>query len=155
MTALRTLLATPANSAQAASVRTAAQIRTHRNNINLLLWTFQGWLAMFYAGAGYAKLSEPLESLVLLMDWPRGMDADLVRLLGLADIGLALGMLLPLLSWKIGRPILLGATAAMVASQLGFIAYYGVEQCGWMFVVNLALLGTTATVLRLRWDWRS
>jgi len=84
--------------------RTTAQVRTRRNNTNLLLWTLQGWLAMFYIGTGYAKISEPLESLALLMDWPRLAGPDLVQLLGLADIGLASGMLLPLISWKIGRP---------------------------------------------------
>lgn len=78
----------------------------------------------------------------------------LVQLLGVADIWLALGMLLPLVSWKIGRPVLLGAGAVMVISQLGFLAYYGLEQSGMMFGVNLALLGVTTTVLRQRWGWR-
>lgn len=140
--------------APASPLPTAAQIRTRRDNTNLLLWTLQGWLAMFYIGAGYAKLSEPVESLALLMDWPRLAEPDLVRSLGLADIGLALGMLLPLASWKIGRPILLGAAAVMAASQLGFLAYYGLGQRPGMFAINLALLGVSATVLRLRWSWR-
>lgn len=143
-----------AAAAPGSPVRTAAQVRTRRNNTNLFLWTLQGWLAMFYIGTGYAKISEPLENLALLMDWPRLAGSDLVHWLGLADIGLALGMLLPLISWKIGRPVLLGAAAVMVVSQLGFLAYYGLEQRAGMFVINLALLGVSATVLRLRWSWR-
>jgi hypothetical protein len=88
------------------------------------------------------------------MDWPRATGPGLVQLLGLADIGLALGMLLPLVSWKVGRPVLLGAAAVMIASQLGFLAYYGVEQRTWMFGINLTLLAVTATLLKLRWSWR-
>lgn len=140
--------------AAASRVQTAAQARSRRNNTNLFLWTLQGWLAMFYIGTGYAKVSEPLESLALLMDWPRATGPGLVQLLGLADIGLALGMLLPLVSWKVGRPVLLGAAAVMIASQLGFLAYYGLEQRAWMFGINLTLLAVTATLLKLRWSWR-
>lgn len=133
---------------------TAAQVRARRDTVNLFLWTLQGWLAMFYIGTGYAKISEPVESLAHLMDWPHATAPGLVKLLGLADIGVALGMLLPLLSWKVGRPVLLGAGAVMVASQLGFLAYYGLGQRAWMFGVNLALLGVTATVLSQRLGWR-
>jgi len=44
-----------------------------------VLWTFQGWLAMFYVAAGFAKLTEPQSNL----DRRRGEPEDfLFRLLG-------------------------------------------------------------------------
>lgn len=140
--------------AAAPPLEAAAQARMRRTNTNLFLWTLQGWLAMFYIGAGYAKVSEPFDSLVLLLGWPRSAGPELVRLLGLADIGLALGMLLPLVSWKVGRPVLVASGLLMAASQLGFLAYYLPEQRAWMVIINLALTGLTVTVLRLRWSWR-
>lgn len=148
--------------ASAVSVRTgsfraptAAQLRARRNNTNLFLWTVQGWLAMFYIGTGYAKLSEPLEILAVLMDWPRAARPGVVQALGWVDITLALGMLLPLVSWRIGRPILLIAGLAMAVSQLGFLAYYVAGQRPSMFAINLALLSATAALIKLRWGWRS
>ena len=38
--------------------------------INAALWTFQGWLAMFFAAAGFAKLTEPMNHLIVLLGWP-------------------------------------------------------------------------------------
>ena len=37
---------------------------------NIALWTLQGWIAMFFIAAGYAKLTEPMTNLINLMGWP-------------------------------------------------------------------------------------
>ena len=37
---------------------------------NIALWTLQGWLAMFFIAAGYAKLTESMTNLITLMGWP-------------------------------------------------------------------------------------
>lgn len=72
---------------------------------NLSLWTLQGWLTMFFAGAGYAKLTEPLDILVHLLTWPAGVPLALIRTVGLVEIGLAMLLLAPALSRKGGsRP---------------------------------------------------
>lgn len=34
---------------------------------NIALWTLQGWLAMFFIAAGYAKLTESMTNLITLM----------------------------------------------------------------------------------------
>ena len=43
------------------------QARARADYLNIALWTFQGWIAMFFIAAGYAKLSEPMENLIVLM----------------------------------------------------------------------------------------
>ena len=45
-------------------VLTPARSRLAASYRNLTLWTLQGWLAMFFIAAGYAKLSEPMTNLV-------------------------------------------------------------------------------------------
>ena len=59
-----------------------ARARLDANARNLALWTFQGWLAMFFIAAGWAKVSEPMTNLVTLMGWPALAPENLVRGLG-------------------------------------------------------------------------
>ena len=40
-----------------------AQIRLCDTYRNLGLWTFQGWIAMFFIAAGYAKLTVSMDTL--------------------------------------------------------------------------------------------
>jgi hypothetical protein len=75
---------------------TPARSRLNASYRNLTLWTLQGWIAMFFIAAGYAKLSEPMDNLVDLMRWPALVPPDLVRGLGIAEILLALLVLAPL-----------------------------------------------------------
>ena len=85
-------------------VLTPARSRLAASYRNLTLWTLQGWLAMFFIAAGYAKLSEPMANLVELMRWPGLVAGNMVRGLGVAEITLAVLVLAPLVSWKHGRP---------------------------------------------------
>ena len=56
-------------------VLTPARSRLAASYRNLTLWTLQGWLAMFFIAAGYAKLTVSLETLTALMSWPAGPPA--------------------------------------------------------------------------------
>ena len=71
-------------------VLTPARSRLAASYRNLTLWTLQGWLAMFFIAAGYAKLSEPMTNLVELMKWPALVAENMVRGLGVAEIALAM-----------------------------------------------------------------
>ena len=75
------------------------QARARADYLNITLWTFQGWIAMFFIAAGYAKLSEPMENLIVLMQWPAAASEAFVRGLGVAEIVLAAMVLAPLVSW--------------------------------------------------------
>ena len=47
-----------------------AQARSRAAYKNITLWTLQGWIAIFFIAAGYAKLTEPMTNLITLMGWP-------------------------------------------------------------------------------------
>ena len=92
-----------------------ARARLNASYRNLTLWTLQGWIAMFFIAAGYAKLSEPMTNLVELMRWPALAAPNMVRGLGVAEIILAVLVLAPLVSWKVGRPLLVVAASGLLA----------------------------------------
>lgn len=124
--------------------------RAHADYLNLTLWTLQGWLTMFFVGAGYAKLTEPMANLVELMRWPALVSENLVRGLGLAEILLAVLMLVPLLSWRIGRPLLVTAAAGLVALETIMLGVHLIGGDVGPAVTNVLLLGITVPVLWFR-----
>lgn len=118
--------------------------------INATLWTFQGWLIMFYVAAGYAKLSEPMTNLVFLMGWPQKVSETFVRGLGAAEIVLGLLMLAPVINWKVGRPLVVMGAAALAVMQIVFLGFHlGQMDLGFVFL-NLLLLAITTPVFWLR-----
>ena len=117
---------------------------------NLTLWTLQGWLAMFFIAAGYAKLSEPMANLVDLMRWPALVSENMVRGLGLAEIGLAVLLLAPLVSWKHGRLLLVTAASGLLALETIMLALHAVGFEAGLAVTNLVLIAMTAPVLWYR-----
>lgn len=127
-----------------------AQARLNASYLNLTLWTLQGWVAMFFIAAGYAKLTEPLTTLTALMGWPQYVPVDLVRGVGLAEVVLALMVLTPLISWKIGRPLLVVAAAGLLVLQTVMMSLHIVMGDVSHTVVNLALILATAPVLWFR-----
>lgn len=126
---------------------TPARARLNASYRNLTLWTLQGWLAMFFVAAGYAKLSEPMHNLVELMRWPALVPADLVRGLGVAEIVLAVLVLAPLVSWKHGRPLLVVAAAGLLALETVMLAIHAVGLDAGLAVTNAILIAITAPVL--------
>jgi hypothetical protein len=124
--------------------------RAQADYLNLTLWTLQGWLTMFFIGAGYAKLTEPMANLVELMRWPVLVSENLVRGLGLAEIVLAGLMLVPLLSWRVGRPLLVTAAAGLVALEAIMLVVHLIGMDVGPAVTNVLLLAITVPVLWFR-----
>jgi len=123
-----------------------ARARQARDFANLTLWTFQGWLAMFFVAAGYAKLTEPMTNLVTLMVWPQFVGENLVRGIGIVELVLAVGVLVPLLSWKVGRWPLLIATVGLIALQTVMLGVHATNLHIGLSIVNLLLLAITIPV---------
>ena len=121
--------------------------RLFANYRNLALWTFQGWIAMFFIAAGYAKISEPMDNLVALMNWPALVSESFVRGLGIAEVVLALGVLAPLISWKVGRSLLMVATTGLVILETIMLGVHAFGLDIGLAIVNLILLGLTVPVL--------
>lgn len=116
---------------------------------NLALWTLQGWLAMFFLAAGYAKLTQPMDMLVILLSWPAHVAPEAVRALGAAEVLLAVSVLSPLVSRSFGRPLLVLAAMAMLALETAMLVIHA-SYLEWGHVVtNLVLvLMTTAVFLQ-------
>jgi hypothetical protein len=125
----------------------AARARAVAGYRNLALWTLQGWAAMFFFAAGYAKLTEPLDNLVTLMNWPALVSENLVRGVGIAEIVLALGMLAPLVSWKLGRWPLLISAAGLTALEVVMLSIHAAGLDIGLALTNVALLAITIPVL--------
>ncbi|KQS54085.1 doxX family protein [Brevundimonas sp. Leaf363] len=129
---------------------TPAQARLTANYRNLALWTAQGWLAMFFVAAGYAKITEPMVNLVTLLSWPATADVAFVRALGLFEIVLAVGVLTPLASWRLGRPVLLASAAGLLALEAVMMGVHLLGADWGLAGVNAVLLALTAPVLWFR-----
>ncbi len=114
---------------------------------NIALWTLQGWLAMFFIAAGYAKLTESMTNLVTLMGWPAVAPENLVRGLGVVEIVLALGVLTPLISWRAFRPVLLTSSVGLVVLEAVMLTIHALSQDIGLAAVNAVLLAITVPVL--------
>ena len=125
----------------------AARARAVAGYRNLALWTLQGWAAMFFFAAGYAKLTESLDNLVALMNWPALVSENLVRGVGIVEIVLALGMLAPLVSWKLGRWPLLISAAGLTALEVVMLSVHAASLDIGLALTNVALLAITIPVL--------
>lgn len=124
--------------------------RAKSDYLNLTLWTFQGWIAMFFIAAGYAKLTESMENLTVLMHWPAMASVNFVRGLGVVEIVLALMVLAPLASWRFGRPLLLTASVGLLALQSIMLILHATELNLGLALTNLFLIAITAPVLWFR-----
>ena len=124
--------------------------RAKSDYLNLALWTFQGWIAMFFIAAGYAKLTESMENLTVLMHWPAMASVNFVRGLGVVEIVLALMVLSPLVSWRFGRPLLLTASVGLLALQTIMLILHGMELNVGLALTNLFLIAITAPVFWFR-----
>lgn len=124
--------------------------RAKADYLNLTLWTFQGWIAMFFIAAGYAKLTESMENLTVLMHWPAMASTSFVRGLGVVEIVLAVMMLAPLVSWRFGRPLLLTASVGLLALQSIMLILHATELNIGLALTNLFLIAITAPVFWFR-----
>jgi hypothetical protein len=131
-------------------VLTPARSRLFASYRNLTLWTLQGWLAMFFAAAGYAKLTEPMTNLVQLMSWPALVPSNMVRGLGVAEIVLAILLLVPVVSWKHGRPLMLTAAAGLLALETIMLAVHALGLEAGPAITNAILIAMTVPVLWFR-----
>ena len=146
----RTSVPPRASQKMSSQVLTPARSRLAASYRNLTLWTLQGWLAMFFIAAGYAKLSEPMANLVELMRWPGLVAGNMVRGLGVAEITLAVLVLAPLVSWKHGRPLLVMAASGLLALETIMFAVHAAGLEAGLALTNVVLIAMTAPVLWMR-----
>lgn len=114
---------------------------------NIALWTLQGWVAMFFIAAGYAKITEPMTNLINLMGWPAVAPENMVRGLGVVELVLAMGVLSPLMSWRVGRPLLLTAATGLIVLESTMLIVHALSHDIGLAAVNAILLAFTVPVL--------
>ena len=102
---------------------------------------------MFFIAAGYAKLTEPMSNLIALMGWPAVAPVNMVRGLGVVELVLALGVLSPLVSWRVGRPLLLVSALGLTVMEAAMLSVHAVNHDLGLALVNLVLLALTVPVL--------
>jgi len=117
-----------------------------------VLWTLQGWLAMFYAAAGFAKLTEPASNLYVLIPWSVFANRSLVSIAGWLEILCSAGLLAPLLSQKAFTPLMRLCAMAIFIWAACFAAIHT-----WLLqpgptAVNLVLAGFAATAVLMSRD---
>ena len=117
---------------------------------NLTLWTLQGWIAMFFIAAGYAKTTEPMANLVELMRWPAMVSESFTRGVGIAEIVLALMVIAPLFSWNTGRPLLVVASVGLLVLETAMLVVHAFGLDIGPAITNAVLLAITAPVLWYR-----
>lgn len=133
--------------ASARPTLSAAQTRNRAAFRNLTLWTLQGWVAMFFVAAGYAKLTESISNLTALTNWPALVSESLVRGVGIVEIVLALGMIAPLVSWRLGRWPLLVSAVGLIALEATMLAVHAIGLDLGLTLTNALLLAITIPVL--------
>lgn len=112
-----------------------------------ILWTLQGWLAMFFLAAGYAKLTEDLALLTLLMGWPEAAGLGVVRTVGGVEMALAAALILALMSEGRGRIAALPAAAVLGANAAGLMVWHAVRSEIGLAATNLILAGLGLAIL--------
>jgi len=133
----------------------SAETRRARLYRNLFLWVLQTWLALFYIGSGYAKLSQSQPMLAALMTWPGQVDVGLLHAIGWMEIGLAASAVTPLISWRVFRPVLLAGALGLLIDAGVMVGFHALERDGFLAVVNALLALMALTVVVGRWQWRT
>ena len=76
------------------SVRVSGDVRPSKA-LHLGLWVVQGLLGALFLAVGAMKATQPITMLVDMLGWPAAVPAPLVRVIGVAELLGALGLILP------------------------------------------------------------
>ena len=136
----------------AASAAAPARSRLRAFYLHMALWTVQAWLAMFFAGAAYAKLTQSQEILGHLLGWSEDVDLTVVRALGMIELALAFGILAPLVAWRGGGQVMALSVIGMIGLTASALALHLSRLEPGFAALNLCLSSLALTVLigRLR-----
>ncbi len=118
--------------------------------LNLALWTLQGWIALFFIAAAYAKLTLDTEALTDLLGWTATISPSAVRGIGAAELVLAFGMLAPLIAGRLGRPVLIGVAGALLGLEAVMLIVHAMAGDIGHAIVNVLLIAITAPVVWFR-----
>lgn len=107
--------------------------------MNITLWIFQALLALLFLMAGFMKTFRSLDALAERMSWVKSVPSALVRLLGIAELLGAIGLILPVLTHILPWLTALAAIG-LALIMVGAIVFHALRR---------ELLGTGVTVITL------
>lgn len=129
----------------------ARRARIFRSYRRILLWVLTSLLAMFFIAAGFAKLTEPRDNLIHLLQWPASVDLMLVRGVGLAELVIVIVMkAASFMSKKTGGPIVFLTALLLLVSELTMLGVHIVS-----FHLGFVLTNTLLIVMTLPVLWYS
>lgn len=112
-----------------------------------ILWTLHGWLAMFFLAAGYAKLTEDLSLLTLLMGWPQRTGLGVVRTVGWIEVGLAMILIAALTTERWGRIAAVSAASLLTFKTVALTVWHAARLEVGASATNLVLTGLALAIL--------
>ncbi|MFF8847876.1 DoxX family protein [Streptomyces sp. NPDC015127] len=115
--------------------------------MNVVLWITAGALAVLFVGAGAAKLLQPKEKLAAgpNMAWAEPFSPGAIKLIGLAEVLAAIGLILPALLDVAPVLVPLAATG-LILLMIGAITVHARRQENQTLVMNVILLVLAAVV---------
>ncbi|HLP19186.1 MAG TPA: DoxX family protein [Chitinophagales bacterium] len=107
--------------------------------MNTALWIVQGLLAALFLMAGTMKTFKPIDELAVKMPWVKDVSVSLVRFVGVSQLLIALGLVLPWLTGIV--PVLTGVAALGLALNMLFAALFHVKRSEWQALpMNLGIM---------------
>jgi uncharacterized membrane protein YphA (DoxX/SURF4 family) len=113
--------------------------------MNVALWILQVVLAVVFAMAGVMKSTQPRQTLVATLSWTEDYSPATVRLVGLAELAAAFGLILPAATGI--APVLtpLAATGLVVLMVLAALTHVRRKETG-AIALNAVLLVPAAVI---------
>jgi uncharacterized membrane protein YphA (DoxX/SURF4 family) len=114
--------------------------------MNVFLWIVQGVLAAMFLMAGIAKATQPRDKLAAQLPWVNDFSTPVVRLIGIAELAGALGLILPAATGIATVLTPLAATGLSV-TMLGAIGVHARRREPPAIAFNVVLLIAAALVV--------
>ncbi len=115
---------------------------------NVTVWAAQIFLCLTFGVLGVMKLTMSHEALTSSLTWPGALPIELVRLIGIAELAGALGLVLPMLTHIL--PILTSYAAfGLMALMMCALGYHLMLFQGGMLVPSI-VLGALACYVGVR-----
>ncbi|MFI2367680.1 DoxX family protein [Streptomyces sp. NPDC018833] len=115
--------------------------------MNAVLWITASVLAVLFLGAGAAKLLQPKEKLAAgpNMAWAQQFSPGMIKLIGLAEVLAAIGLVLPALL-DIAPVLVPLAATGLILMMIGAMTVHARRKENQALVMNVILLALVAVV---------
>jgi putative oxidoreductase len=118
--------------------------------MNIILWIIQALLALVFLMAGFMKTCQPIKALAEKMSWVTKVPSVLVRLLGIAELLGAIGLILPALTHILSWLTILAAIGLALV-MVGAIVLHAVRREVGGVGLTIVILILSAFVAYGRW----